>query len=93
MSIFNEPLMFTLFVTSKLFLIEVVPVAAPNCKFVAAANAETLVAFKLKRVNDELLVLKVPPSMFTVPSTSKLCFIVVKPELAPKLTTVAAPNA
>ena len=77
--------------TSRLFLIFVVPVAAPMFNVVAAPNRLPVVAFVLARLNVAVETIKSPPSIVISPSTSKLLLMLVVPVAAPISIVVAAP--
>jgi hypothetical protein len=78
-----SPSIETLPSTSKLLLIFVVPVAAPNSKVVAAVNAFTVAAFAVSRLNVVAVVVKSPPLIATSPLAIK--FPVLKSPSVDKL--------
>jgi len=77
--------------TTRLLLIVVVPVEAPMLIDVASRKTLAVVTFVLKRSNEGVFELTVPPSTLILPSTSRLLLILVVPVVEPISTKVAAP--
>ena len=78
--------------TTKLFLIVVLPALVLPILMLDASPPKLIVlAVVFAKLNVEVLTVKLPPSMLTLPSTSKLLRTLVLPVAAPILTVVPAP--